>query len=543
MPTILEQLADEIARSRSAEQAFGGHMGNVFDAWTVHEKALLGDTRPAALMAASRGQAISLSGGRSGYGFGERTTGLPPALGENPYYSGPQSLFGVLGADENIISTRVQPRGISGSLPSMATNNDIPYYPYLTGFLADAAGSEQDAPCDDPIEAGPGKSAYQTAQFGRIERSTRTVQLDRMGHFINRGEMLDLRLMNDPLLMTNSPTGADMTTPQINGNPSIFQETLMRMVEVGVSFQNKLSKMLYTGSPANNSGGGGYKEFPGLQTLVGTAKYDAITGASVPALQSLVQDFGYQRVDSSAINIVDALTYTARYVQFNADRMNLNPTTWVIAMRQELFYEVSAVWPCAYLTYRCNITQANSQEFVDAGEQVRMRDSMRAGRYLLIDGNQWPVVFDDGIPEYNSANQGKNVDGCFSSDIYFIPVTMAGGVAATYFEYFDWRGQYAAMSQLADGNAATGYFWTDDGRFLWHFQPPTNFCLKWLALIEPRIILKAPFLAARIENVGYCPTIHTREPFPGDEYFYNGGVSTDRATIATLSPYSDWNTP
>src|SRR3972149_517370 len=46
------------------------------------------------------------------------------------------------------------------------------------------------------------------------------------------------------------------------------------MLEVGIAFQRKLLRQVYTGNPANNNVGGGYREFPGLDILIGTDKVD-----------------------------------------------------------------------------------------------------------------------------------------------------------------------------------------------------------------------------------------------------------------------------
>lgn len=517
MPTLLEQLRDELSRSREAAPT-------QFGAWSIHQKALNAD---GGLLAGAK----DLPGG-----------------GVNPYYTGPNSLFGVAGLESDIISTRVQPRGMSGALPAIPSNEMYPFFGYLTGFLADS-GLEPDEPCDDPPVAGPAKTCIQTAQYGRYERMTRTVDVTRLGQRINAGDMsFDLRLINDPLLSNGagagSPGYSDLFTPNVQGMTTFAAEVLMRMKEVGVAFQNKLARQLWAGNPANNKGGGGYMEFPGLDILIGTNKFDALTGTSCPSLDSIISDFGYNRVDSAGVNAVLAVTYMCRQLSFNSNRMGLDPTQWVIAMRQEAFYELTAVWPCAYLTARCTSVgvpnSANTNLFVDANDQVRMRDELRAGRYLLVDGERWPVVFDDGIAEQTSATDHHLADGCFSSDIYFIPVTVAGGVASTYLQYFDWTGQYAAMSQLGQVGVGQGWYYSDGGRFLWHFQPPNNFCIRWVALIQPRVILRTPQLAGKLQNVAYCPIAHTREPFPDDPYFFNGGVSTNR-TLPTL--YSDWNPP
>ena len=54
------------------------------------------------------------------------------------------------------------------------------------------------------------------------------------------------------------------------------------MVGVGVQMERKLATMLWQGSTANNTSGGGYKEFPGLDDQIATGQIDAETGTTMP---------------------------------------------------------------------------------------------------------------------------------------------------------------------------------------------------------------------------------------------------------------------
>jgi len=452
------------------------------------------------------------------------------------YMHGPGGIFGVSGLEQDIISTRVQPRGLIGELPAVGSMRMNPLYGYLTGYQANT-GTVADGVCDDPETAGPAKSCIQTAQFGRYSFMTKEIEANRVGQQTDRGEFLDLRLLNDPLLQ---PEGG-LLDQNIPGAPNLRREVLHAFVEVGVAFQNELMPQLYIGNPANNSAGGGSKEFPGLDILIGTNKVDALTGTECPSLDSDIKDFNYGLVDDVGVagsDIVEVVTYMYRFLRHNADRMNFNPTTWVIAMRDELFYELTAVWPCSYLTYRCGFRQTDGTQVVnvDAGDQIAMRDSMRQGSFLLIDGFQIPVVLDDGIDEETDADNANIAAGEFASDIYFIPMTVRGGRVVTMMQYLDY--QQGAMEAISDGRA-TSDFWTDGGRFLWHKKPPLNWCLQWLAKIEPRVILLTPQLAGRITDVRYAPLQHTRDPFPGDSYFVDGGA------VSRVGPslFSDWNLP
>lgn len=453
-----------------------------------------------------------------------------------PYLFGQGGLFGVPGLERNVISTRIQPMGLAGALPARGTNITDPLYPYITGFL-DVTGSVAAGICDDPQTAGAIKNCLQTAQFGRYSFQTRTFELNRLGQQTNRGEFQDLVLMNEPLV-----EGANNITPSTGTAFRMLNEAVNRFVEVGVAFQNKLARQVYIGNPANNNAGGGYEEFPGLDILIGTTKVDAKTGTPCPSLRSDIKDFNYNAVTSShAGGIVNVMTYMMRILRNNASRMNMGDTRWAIVMRETLFYELTAIWPCSYITQRCvtGLTANTNIETVNANDMIQMRDDMRDGNYLLIDGMRVPVILDDAIDEEFSGDTNRVPSGSFASDVYFIPLTVKGNVAVTFWEYFDYNGPNAAMSALREtafGGLDTS-FWTDGGRFLWARKPMNNWCLQWIAKTEPRLILLTPHLAGRLLNVVYTPLQHTRDAFPDQDYFTDGGVTSRSAAL----DYSDWN--
>lgn len=454
----------------------------------------------------------------------------PSGTPSTPYLYGPGGLFGVAGLERDVISTRVHPRGLASVLPARGTIDMTPLFPYISGYL-DHTGSVADGVCDDPQTAGPMKNCFQTAQFGRYSYMTRELELNRLGQRTNRGEFQDLRLVNDPLLQTDR-----ITTPNINGNPAFMREVLQRFVELGISFQNTLMQQVYVGNPANNSAGGGYREFPGLDILVGTTKVDALTGTPCPSLRSDIKNFNYTLVtDNGGYTIYRTLSYMFRYLRELAESTNLFPVRWVMTMRNSLFWEITGIWPCVYQSYLCGWNMGNNQNtnFVNAADQVAMRDAMRREKYLLIDGERVDVIVDDGIVEEDTGDSASIANTCFASDIYVLPLSIRGNIASLFWEYLDYS---SAMEGATDGNVQD-FFWTDGGRYLWHKKPPRNWCVQWLSKIEPRIILTVPHLAGRLLNVQYCPLQHEREPFPDDAYFVDGGVQNRSAQAL----YSDWN--
>lgn len=463
-----------------------------------------------------------------------------------PYVHGPGGLFGVRGLKQGIISVFTQITGSLGEvIPIGATSanameNDInPLFPYIVDFNR-SDQKEKNAICDNPAEAGGMSVCIQTTQFGRKEFKTRQVEINKIGQSINRGEFFDLQLLNSPLVnqmggLMASSFGLSNQTAALAG-----REMLMRFLEVGVAYQRWFCPQVYTGNPSNNSAGGGYKEFPGLDLLISTTKIDALSGAACPGLRSDIKDFAYKNVTTTTGNsgIVYIFQQLFHTLQNRARQNNLGPVEWAIVMRSDLFYAITAVWPYQYNTDLAAFTTASGGSVSIAnGFAVTQRDDMRAGQYLLIDGIRYRVILDDCIAELNnSTSSSKDAAGCFSSDIYIVPLTARGGTLRTlYWEYYDYgKGTMPAVSDAR----ANPFFWSDNGVFLWHLKAPDNWCVEAISKVEPRLILLTPQLAGRLTNVQYCPLQHVNDPLPSSPYHVTGG---NNSGYPMPSPYSAWN--
>jgi hypothetical protein len=191
-------------------------------------------------------------------------------------------------------------------------------------------------------------------------------------------------------------------------------------------------------------------------------------------------------------------------------------------MRPELFYEVTAIWPCAYLTSRCSFDSDAARLVVDGSEQTRMRDTMRTGNYLLIDGEQVEVVLDPGISMKTNTISASVPSGKFASDIFLLPMSILGGRSVLYLEYFDFSNPSINAAQAL----APGMFRVEGPWITTH--KVRNWCLQFQTKIEPRLVLRTPWLAARLQNVVASPPLMTRSPFPDDPYYVNGGVTGNR---------------
>ena len=434
------------------------------------------------------------------------------------------------GVDQQIFATVVRPEGIISALNWYPTEFTNPLFSIITGVRADT-GSERSTVCGDCLVAGIKKVCTQTAVFGKYCRETREFNVNTLGARLNRHDPDDLRLVN-PIFAGNK------LTPNIGGLNPLANDIAQAFVEVAISFERLLSRQLWIGNPANNNGTA-YMEFPGLEILVGTGKVDALDSTSCPSVNSDIKDYNYQDVCTGTPSLVEVLTYLYRYLAKNSRTMGMDPVDFRWVMREELFYELTSCWPCTYLSFRCTTRDTaliDPMPQFDTTDAIAMRDDMRNGRYLLVDGKQIPVLLDDGIPEDTNVNNANLQPGEFSSDIYLLPFSAMGGrVPTLYGEHFDFNIGQGWLRQAPGALAADDYFASDAGMFAWTYSRLNN-CILWLAEIQPRVILRTPYLAGRVNNVKYSPLQHTREPFPEDGYFVDGG----RTTTSAPSYYSEW---
>jgi len=287
------------------------------------------------------------------------------------------------------------------------------------------------------------------------------------------------------------------------------------MVTMGVNTERALSRQLWQGVVANN-------EFPGLDLQVATGHIDAQTGVACPAVDSDVKNFALDEVGGSGRDIVEYLSMLEFYLRYNAMTMGLEPVQWVIVMRPELWFELTAVWPCRYNTHRCNTgLGSNVQTMVDGRENVAERDSMRNGMYLDVNGNRYPVVLDTGVYEHNANNNANLIPGEYASTIYMVPLTITGGMPVLYREYLNYS---LAQRDVAFTNGKLDAWWTDGGVFAWSITQE-KWCYKFHLKTQQRVILRTPHLAGRIDNVKYTPLQHLREGYPDSPYFADGGAS------------------
>jgi hypothetical protein len=433
---------------------------------------------------------------------------------------GDTGIFTGPGLERDVISTHVRPYGIGSLLPIFPSTSEDPRFGALTGF-SDDIGAEPANACDD-APTGYLKGCNLTARFGMIRRDTETIEMDKVMLKVNRGDFTDLILRGTILGLTDlEPSGMDQS--QI-----LNVITMAEMISVAVRTERKLVKQIWQGTRAVAN------EFPGLDVQIATGIQDADTGTPCPSLDSDVKDFNYQEVCDGS-SIVTYLSSMEWFLKNLAYTTGVDPVNWVIAMRPELWFELTSCWPCAYHTDRCTtgLNVPGSSVTIDGRDNTRERDAMRNGMYIHINGSRYNVVTDVGIFEKNNINDANLQAGEYASSIYMLPLNITGNFPVLYREYVDYK-QAAPDINLLRG--LEQFFWTDNGVYSWAIEQ-VKWCYKLALKTEQRIILRTPHLAGRIDNVKYAPLQHLRDADPQSPYWKDGGL---RSRTAISAPYAVW---
>jgi len=419
---------------------------------------------------------------------------------------GAGGIFQGPGLEREIITAMVRPYGIDAVLPLLPSVDENPQFGALTG-VTDDIGTEPANACDD-APTGYLKACTLSSRFGMLRRDTNTLEMDKLMLRINRGDFTDLVLYGRLLGMTDLPPSGMPESQVLN------IATAAEMVSVGVRTERELNRQIWQGVWGTGT------EMPGLDLQIATGIVDANTNVACPALDSDVKSYNYNLLGATIVTYLSQLEW---YLNHNAQTMGLEPVEWVIAMRPDLWFELTAIWPCAYNTNRCasNVMGAQSQTVVLGDEMVAQRDAMRNGMYIDINGRRYRVITDTGIFEHNSTNNANLIPGEYASSIYMVPLSITGGLPVTYRQYIDYRRAQPDVSLL---RGLESFFWTDNGVFTWAVEQ-IKWCYKMALKTEQRVILRTPQLAGRIDYVKYSPLQHLREPSPDSPYHYDGGTS------------------
>lgn len=420
---------------------------------------------------------------------------------------GPGGLLATPGLNKQVVNAMIMPRGLSGRLPVRPSIDTNEIFAILTGLLA-STGTEPTTACAEWPMVGQFKVCRQQHPFGQQGRESQVLNVKYAGQIINRGEFTDNVLFGAPDM------GDNVTPGPVDWGRALQTEYEKKLAELYAGYFRDYARYFYTGNPQTTAGSAGWQQYRGLDLLIATGKRDAITGVACPAADSIIIDFNGLNATSNGAAVYNVLANAVTNLERLSEQLGFE-VKWAFSMRYGAFWQLTNIWPCVYATSGCAVNTVIRTQSME--EATSMRDDMRQGKYLLIEGKRYEVIVDDSIVEEVAAG---GVTGTYESDIYFVPLT-ANGQPVLFWEYFSFNQQAIAA---ASAMAPNGFFNVlQNGRFLQVRQSPTHTCVQVEIIERPRLILLTPFLAARFTNLRYTISIHERNAFPDETYFVNGG--------------------
>lgn len=417
-------------------------------------------------------------------------------------------LFTRPGADPDMFGTIVIPTG-ARLLAELFLGTSIlwnPEYDVLSGVKA-LEGNPAANGCAPAPKSGDAKLCTLRSAFGEAYIETEQGQLNKMGGRINLADtdrrLLNLAGLNNPLLPEPLQMAQNINTPLGLSYMKMYQ-TILR----------ELMRVLFVGNYGSSSGIF-TKEFNGFDNLIIENPTDVENNTCTAASAKV---FNWENTDVGGTlngnDLVDIISGLMHYVMRLSDDTEL-PMQGVLLMDNDLFYVLTAAWPCSYLTNRCVTTDNEGQRVVVSGrEQVEMRDEMRNGSFLWVNGQRIPVVQSTAIAR-TAFGPG------YSSTIYFVPM-YALGRKVTYLEGFDQNN--TSIQQFVNAAPGTRYR-AFNGGFYAMTDLQTRFCIEHMYGFQPRLIMRTPWLAWRIQNVNYTMPgfLYSRDWNPSGAYHANGG--------------------
>jgi hypothetical protein len=418
---------------------------------------------------------------------------------------GPNGLLTSVGVRPDMYSAVPRVGRMAATIPMYPSRNQNEIIEILTGVTAQG-GTNPENTCSTAPYAGNFKVCQQVYPFGTFFKATQQVNIAEAGLYIDRAD-LDRRILNPP----------DMSAPfvpdVVRSDPTAINTHVGKaLMEFGVGAQIDFANVDFRGSATNTGVAahiGFIREYNGLESLIKTGHVDAITSVACPAVDSNVDNYNA----ALGTALVELLVNNYRENLTRAEQVGFPNASWAIIVHPWMKYDLVDVWSCNYNTARCVPTAENGR-ILNTESVTALRDEMLRGSYLLIDGERVPLMTDWGI-SYSISD----ATGVVTSDI-LIPALTDGTRALLYREYFPYTSPDMTAFQGVNMDEVRVM---NGGFYLMGYSKVNPFCYTYTFTAKTRLILDAPFLSGRIDNVQWTPTVKGNNPDPAGSYHLNGG--------------------
>lgn len=420
-------------------------------------------------------------------------------------------------ARPDVFSAMLQPRSFTSMLAILPSRVQNEVDQILTGQTA-GSGTNPENVCGDPPTPGNLKFCKVNNVYGKFFLGTKVVDTDEF-------DLVD-HYNVQPIQVQNFAESGDPLVPDPlrMAGVNFGSEDALKMMELATELRRIMTTVEIDGDSSvayNASERGWITEYDGLARKITDGITD-ISGTACPAADSLVETWG-STVDATVNGLT--LPQLMHDIYFSrrqlANKVGMVGTMLVWIMDERLFRQVVFIFACTYAYARCSDGSDATPISRTAAELERRFNEMINGQYLLIGGVPVPVEFTSGAEIDDSTDP-------ITGGRIFLDARSWGGQQLTYF-------QFSPKSQAGrDWDArsnTTNRFDTNGG--LYRFATRSNgYCDQLLVKGHLRLRVRAPFLAARIDDITFNSYVGYRSWNPNSSSFYNGGVTTYTNTFA-----------
>lgn len=420
----------------------------------------------------------------------------------NPH--GDSGLFGI-GVMPDMPVAIPRARSLAASLPWFPSYNENHIFEIFTGISA-ATGDNPTSACGTPPVAGELKTCQIKLPFGKFFMATTSMNATDANKRRNIAD-INRRMQNNPFTPRMSPF-----TPMLDGRaPDVNTILGKKMIELGDKTEKAFVPVMIQGNRTLNNTQtqrGFISEPEGLDRLIKTGHTDEQTDTACAGADSIVVTGGAWDADEMAkiINLY-------REQRTRAGQVGMPNTMFEIVINPRVKYELYDTWACNFSTFKC----ANTAGEFDLTAMEMMKREMMRGSYVLIDGDVVPVREDDGMPLAFDASANT-----YTGDVHIVP-RWNDGEPLLFGEYLPYVDQMPRFGDVQDMlNSVEGLQIFNDGMYLGGQIKSGAYCGQVTLYAETRLILMYPFLAGRVDDIVFTPSVGYRNPLTYD----GGGVTT-----------------
>lgn len=440
----------------------------------------------------------------------------PSAQALNGPFPGNNAQFGVFsgaGVRPGSFATLARVDSTLRAIPFFKSVNYNELIEIMTG-VTEGSGNNATGSCAAAPKAGDFKVMRQSSNFGIIHEGTKVDDITQAGM---RRDYADVDRE-----LYNISTAENPLLPQLSGVEGIgIASSRLRasMFTLGVDIERNASRVFWSGSAGteDNTYRGVARQWAGVENLVKTGYTDSVTGVVAPAADSMVASYNalITGTDSNSRSFVAGLTDLVYSMIARAEDLQMPGVQWALVMRRDLFREAAKQIAADLPTYTNAGTSTSPMNRDAMSVQMSFVDMFNNG-YLLIDGQQIRVITDNSIPRETLANNR------YKSDIFMLPLSGLGR-PLLYAQYFDMGN--AQAEELSTAFGIEGESRVINNGLYRVFKRVTKGCIEFDVFARLRVILEAPFLAARLDDVWYDSYIQDRQAIVGFSGYANGGAT------------------